>query len=564
MTLGTCPPVTQDKPIEQQLVYLRWTLIVSLAYMILIGSSGLVTRPAALIYVGLLLASNLLIPRLPYRNPRTFGSVLLALDTMFVLVGVLLSDANSQDLLIGYFLCILMATFGDSERRIAGAGFLVAGVYSLWVFRNWDVHSPSLLIRLPFLFITTFFYGFMMERVRSEHARRLQADERIRTLDCLLQVTRSFSSSLVSQQVLERAANIIKTTLGAARCSIELVCADGSQTISAVAAEALDKQSPIWSPDPATGDSSSTVLALPIYYDVEPLGVLLVEAERPGSAFGSEEIELCQVIANAAAPALKNARQYESLAEIECAKAEFLSNLSHELRTPLNAILGFSEIAAADAAHVGDAELIDSIERVSRNARGMTKQIESLLALSQATLGRDRKRVARVDLSNLLRRVIEQAERLPKQGPIEFGVEIAPDAAEVYTDGDKLERVVDSIVLNAIKFTPRGSVRITAALVKSGNDASATFPTRLQPWERLLSLSVEDTGIGIGGADLRKIFQDFHQGVSGLDRPYGGLGIGLALARRLTATLGGVIQVESRPDSGSLFQVLVPVQTPAG
>src|SRR5690242_8069213 len=79
MTLGTCPPVTQDKPIEQQLVYLRWTLIVSLAYMILIGSSGLVTRPAALIYVGLLLASNLLIPRLPYRNPRTFGSVLLAL-----------------------------------------------------------------------------------------------------------------------------------------------------------------------------------------------------------------------------------------------------------------------------------------------------------------------------------------------------------------------------------------------------------------------------------------------------------------------------------------------------
>jgi signal transduction histidine kinase len=563
--LVTATPVMQDKPIEQSLVYLRWTLIVSLAYMILIGSSGLVTRPSALIYVGLLLASNLLIPRLPYRNPRTFGSVLLALDTMFVLVGVLLSDSNSQDLLIGYFLCILMATFGDSERRIAGAGFLVAGVYSLWVFRNWDVvHSPSLLIRLPFLFITTVFYGFMMERVRSEHARRLQADERIRSLDCLLQVTRSFSSSLVSQQVLERAANTIKTTLGAARCSIELVCADGSQTISAVAAEALDKQSPVWRPDPATGDSSSSVLALPIYYDVEPLGVLLVEAERPGSAFGPEEIELCQVIANAAAPALKNARQYESLVEIECAKAEFLSNLSHELRTPLNAIVGFSGIAAADAARIGDAELIDSIERISRNASGMTKHIESLLALSQATLGRDRKRVARVDLSTMLRRVVEQAERLPKQGPIEFGVEIAPDAAEVYTDGDKLQRVVDSIVLNAIKFTPRGSVRITAALVKSGNDASATLPKRLQPWERLLSLSVEDTGIGIGGADLRKIFQDFRQGVSGLDRPYGGLGIGLALARRLTDTLGGVIQVESRPDAGSLFQVLVPVQTPAG
>lgn len=556
--------MTQERPIEKSLVYLRWTLIISLAYMILIGSGGLVTRPTALIYVGLLLASNLVIPRIPYRNPKTFGSVLLTLDTIFVLVGVLLSDSGSQDLLIGYFLCILMATFGDSERRIAGAGFLVTGVYSFWILRNWNaLNDPSLLIRLPFLFITTVFYGYMMERVRSEHAKRLQADDRIRSLDCLLQVTRSFSSSLASQQVLERAANTIKATLGTERCSIELVFADVSQTISAAAAEALEKRKPIWRPELATGDSSSSVLALPIYYDLEPLGVLLVGGRRPGSAFDAEEIELCQVIANAAAPALKNARQYESLVEIERAKSEFLANLSHELRTPLNAIVGFSEIAATDAERIGDADLIDSIERISRNARGMTKHVESLLALSQATLGRDRKRVARVDLATMLRRVVEQAERLPKQGPIEFGLEIAPDAAEVYTDGDKLERVVDSIVLNAIKFTPRGSVRITAALVKSANGASAALPKRLQPWERLLSLSVEDTGIGIEGAELRKIFQDFRQGVSGLDRPYGGLGIGLALARRLTDTLGGVIRVESRPEAGSLFQVLVPVQTPA-
>ena len=112
-----------ERPIEHQLVWLRWALIVSLAYMILIGRAGLVTRPISLVYVGLLLASNLVIPRLPYRNPRTFGSVLLTLDTMFVLIGVLLSDSGSQDLLIGYFLCVLMATFGDSERRIAGAAF---------------------------------------------------------------------------------------------------------------------------------------------------------------------------------------------------------------------------------------------------------------------------------------------------------------------------------------------------------------------------------------------------------------------------------------------------------
>ena len=78
---GTCLETTirvkdEDQPIEHQLVWLRWALIVSLAYMILIGRAGLVTRPLSLVYVGLLLASNLVIPRLPYRNPKTFGSVL--------------------------------------------------------------------------------------------------------------------------------------------------------------------------------------------------------------------------------------------------------------------------------------------------------------------------------------------------------------------------------------------------------------------------------------------------------------------------------------------------------
>jgi signal transduction histidine kinase len=69
-------------------------------------------------------------------------------------------------------------------------------------------------------------------------------------------------------------------------------------------------------------------------------------------------------------------------------------------------------------------------------------------------------------------------------------------------------------------------------------------------------------GIGIASGDLGKIFQDFRQGNGGLDRPYGGLGIGLSLARRLTEILGGEIRVDSHPDQGSVFEVLVPVQIP--
>ncbi len=547
-----------DKGIEQPLVLLRWALIASLVYMILIGRSGITSSPPSLAYVGLLLASNLLIPRFPYRNPRTFGSVLLTLDTLFVLIGVLLSDSSSQDLLIGYFLCIIMAAFVDSERRIAGAAFLVAGVYCLWIFRSWEMlNQPAFLLRLPFLFITTVFYGYMMRRVRGENARRLQAEERVRDLDCLLQITRSFSSSLVTREVLERVAATIRQTIGADLCTIEMVRGDGSDSVSAAAAEALDRRALVLGEE-----RSHSLLALPIIYDVEPLGVLLIRAERAGRSFEADEIELCQIIANTAASALKNARQYETLAEIERAKSEFLSNLSHELRTPLNTIIGFTGIAAEHVSGQGDAEMSELLDRVLHGADEMKRHVESLLRLSEATLGRERKEVSRVDLPAILRRAVEEIRPSSRTGTVDLKLDIDPALGEIYTDGEKVQRIVSNILLNAVKFTREGSVRVTAALVRGGPEAGdVRLPMRLQPWERLLSLSIQDTGIGIDQKDFAKLFQDFRQVNGGSSRRYGGLGIGLAIARRLTELLGGVIQVHSQVEKGSEFQVLLPVQT---
>lgn len=547
---------------EQPLIYLRWALIASLVYMILLGESDPIASPTHLLYVGLLLASNLVIPRIPYRNPQTFGTVLLGLDTVFVLLGVLLCNTTSQDLLVGYFLCIVMASFGNSEKSIAGAAVLVTGVYSLWLFQSWDaVNRPSLLIRLPFLFITTVFYGYMMQRVRGEHASRLGAEAQVRGLDCLLQVTRSFSSSLTSREVLERVAETIKTTLSVDRCRIQLVPGDGSEPISPTVAEALDRRKPVLRSVEGKEEQSCSILALPIVYGVEPLGVLLVEAERSGQPFQSEEIEFCQVIANAAAAALKNARQYETLVEIERAKSEFLGNLSHELRTPLSAIIGYSELAADQSPEKRDPQTSELLAHIHRSAVEMGGHVENLLRLSQVTLGRERKQVDRVDLSAILGRALESVRGLARRSQIQFGLEIDPEIGEIYTDGEKLQRIVEYILLNAVKFTQRGSVRISAALVKSSDSPQdLRLPNGVQPWERLLALSIEDTGIGIDRADLGKIFQDFRQGNGSVNRQYAGLGIGLAVSRRLAEILGGAIRVDSRPGEGSVFQVLVPVQ----
>lgn len=551
-----------DQTREQPLIYLRWALIASLVYMILLGESGPIADPTHLTYVGLLLASNLIIPRIPYRNPQTFGAVLLGLDTLFVLVGVLLCNTTSQDLLIGYFLCIVMASFGNSERSIAGAAVLVTGMYSLWLFQNLDaINRPSLLIRLPFLFVTTVFYGYMMQRVRGEHTSRLRAEAQARSLDCLLQVTRSFSSSLASQEVLERVAETIRNTLHVERCRIQLVPGDGAEPISPAVAEALEQRRPVMHTAEGSEERSFSILALPILYGVEPLGVLLVEAERSGKTFSGEEIEFCQVIANAAASALKNARQYESLVEIERAKSEFLANLSHELRTPLSAIIGYSELATEQCPEHRDPETSELLTHIHRSAMEMGRHVDNLLRLSQVTLGRERKEVGRVNLPAVLGQALEGVQRLARHGQIQFGLEIDPQIGEIYTDGEKLQRIVEYILLNAVKFTERGSVRVSAALVHSDDPSqNLRLPNGIQPWERLLALSIEDTGIGIDRADLSKIFQDFRQANGSINRQFAGLGIGLAVSRRLAEILGGAIRVKSRPGEGSVFQVLVPVQ----
>lgn len=548
-----------ESAIEHQIGLLRWALIASLVYMILIGHLGAAQNPFTLAYVGFLLATNLLIPRLPIRDEATLRWVVLAVDTLFVIIGVLICESRSQELLIGYFLCIVMAAFGDSERRLAGAACLVTGIYAVWIGRTWaDDDHMELLLRLPFLLITTLFYGTMMQRLRGEHALRGQAERRSRDLDCLLRITRWFSSSLATEDVLARVAETIRGTLGVEQCTIELVRGSGEAPRSAMVAQALARRGPVFGRDRER--PGATLLALPIVHDVEPLGALIIRTERAEHAFSEHDLELCQIAANTAAAALKNARAYEDLAEIEKAKSEFLSNLSHELCTPLNTIIGFGGLALERLEDEDDGETRSLVERSLGAAGEMMRNVEKLLDLSEATLGQERKSIDRVDLDAVIQRNVEQARRLLAHPAVQFSVEVDPTLGGVYTDGDKLERILGHLLANAAKFTAKGSVRVEASLIPNGDHIAASLPHPIHPWERLLSVSIQDTGVGMSEQDLERLFLDFRQANGGSRRRFGGLGIGLAVARRLAERLGGAIRVQSRIQEGSRFLLLLPIQ----
>ena len=232
----------------------------------------------------------------------------------------------------------------------------------------------------------------------------------------------------------------------------------------------------------------------------------------------------------------------ERLVEADRAKDDFIATVSHELRTPLNAISGWTGMMRAGG--LPEAKQEYAIEVIARNAQLQTQLIEDLLDVSRITSGKLSLDVDVVDLVTLVENVIESVALAAEAKGIRVKSILDPNATPVLGDATRLRQVVANLLNNAIKFTPKtGS--ITVALRRLESD---------------VELSIKDTGQGIDFAFLPFLFDLFRQQDSGMNRRSQGLGIGLAIAKKLVEMHGGRIVAESEgPGMGSTFSVRLPV-----
>jgi signal transduction histidine kinase len=230
------------------------------------------------------------------------------------------------------------------------------------------------------------------------------------------------------------------------------------------------------------------------------------------------------------------------------AKSGFLANMSHELRTPLNSVIGFSQV------------LIDKLygELNARQELYATNILNSgnhLLALISDVLDLSRVEAGKIEIEPSLFRVGQMInaslamfrERAVIKG-IKLSEEVQPDAADINVEGDerRLKQVLYNLLSNAIKFTPEGgAVKVTAGVVETQ--------------ERLIEVAVEDTGIGIKGQDMERLFTEFTQLDSSYTKEYEGAGLGLALSKKLVELHGGTIGLTSFFGKGSRFYFTIPV-----
>jgi signal transduction histidine kinase len=242
----------------------------------------------------------------------------------------------------------------------------------------------------------------------------------------------------------------------------------------------------------------------------------------------------------------------KELQAVDRYKTNFMAAMSHELRTPLNSIVGYSELLLS--AVYGDLNSFqsDRLNRILRNSIHLAGLINAVLDLSNLETGKLEIARAPVNLEQVVREVADQLQPVAEKKSIHIAVQSA-EPIQVTVDRLRIYQALFNVVENAVKFTHEGQV--TIKLFTRADEHTRDGVAAGQQW---VIICVQDTGIGIPRESLERIFVSFAQQDNSSTREYGGLGLGLAISKRLVDMHGGRIWAESDEGTGSRFYIALP------
>jgi PAS domain S-box-containing protein len=252
-------------------------------------------------------------------------------------------------------------------------------------------------------------------------------------------------------------------------------------------------------------------------------------------------------------------------------KSEFLANISHEVRTPLNHVLGFTQLVVDQRAGDLNPKQKEYLSFVLESGRHLLELINDILDLAKVESGKLALEPAELRLKDLLEGCLQMLGLKAGEKNIRMVSRIENAGRTLKADDLRLRQVLNNLLANAVKFTPRGGTITLASRDLSGKEVNALLTANpvgagsaAQPWivppqGSFVEISVRDTGIGLLPQDLHRIFERFEQVDSSSARRFQGTGLGLALCRQLIELHGGVIWAESPgPHQGSTFRFILP------
>lgn len=236
------------------------------------------------------------------------------------------------------------------------------------------------------------------------------------------------------------------------------------------------------------------------------------------------------------------ADQAEELARESRYKSEFVANMSHELRTPLNALLIMARLLSENRQGNLSAEQRQWAETIESSGKDLLVLINDILDLARIEAGKVDVAPEPVDPKNILARMTRAFEPVATEQGVKFITKVEGGTDNVTTDPARLEQILRNFIGNALKFTRKGDVTLTATTTSQE-----------------ISFAVTDTGIGIDPQQHQAVFEAFRQADGSISRRFGGTGLGLSISRDLAELLGGRITLESTPGKGSTFTLHLPL-----
>jgi signal transduction histidine kinase/CheY-like chemotaxis protein len=282
---------------------------------------------------------------------------------------------------------------------------------------------------------------------------------------------------------------------------------------------------------------------------------LVIQGEKAGFvALDTGNLELCGAIVQQLADALLSARLYREATEgrrlaeeANRMKSRFLSTVSHELRTPLNVIAGLSKLVLTEEKRTGSLfpeTYRQDLERILASAEHLDGLIQDVLDLARSEVGQLKLVCEPLNLAEVLEIAIAVGEQLARDKGLSWRAEIPKDLPQVWGDRTRLRQIALNLINNAVKFTAQGKVVL-----------------QVEVKEDMVTVAVSDTGLGIPTGEQDVIFDEFRQSERTTARGYGGLGLGLAICRRLVELHDGTMGVQSSGEegTGSTFYFTLPI-----
>ncbi|MDF0556352.1 ATP-binding protein, partial [Kamptonema sp. UHCC 0994] len=240
------------------------------------------------------------------------------------------------------------------------------------------------------------------------------------------------------------------------------------------------------------------------------------------------------------------ADQNQELHHLDQLKDEFLANTSHEVRTPLNGIIGIAESLIDGATGELPSTTQSNLQLIVSSGRRLASLINDILDFSKLKHNNLELRLASVDLRAITNIILTLSQPLAQQKNLQLINAIPEDLPNAEADENRLQQILHNLIGNAIKFTPSGTVEVSAQVISPNQ-------------EDILAVTISDTGIGIAEDKFERVFQSFEQAEGSTAREYGGTGLGLAVTKQLVELHGGKITIQSQIGVGSQFTFTLPI-----